>query len=101
MRAVFPLKKNKNVKNILHKQKTREKKKDKYSYTSLIPLLPPSLIKIFPKKENAEKNKNIERWFFYVLELSWDSQKLSNKIVFKGNFVCVGTVLGFINYQTK
>jgi hypothetical protein len=44
-------------------------------YTSLKPLQPP-LIKIFAKKENAEKKKKM-----------W-----------KGDFVCVGTVLGFTNY---
>jgi hypothetical protein len=37
------------------------------------------LIKIFPEKENAEKKKKM-----------W-----------KGDFLCVGTVLGFTNYQTN
>jgi hypothetical protein len=39
-------------------------------HTSLIPLLPP-LIKIFPKKENAEKKKRkCGKVIFYVLKLS-------------------------------
>ncbi len=42
--------------------------------TSLIRLLPP-LIKIFPKKENAEqKKRKCGKVFFYVLELSYDSK---------------------------
>ena len=44
------------------------------------PLLPP-LIKILPKKENAEKKKrNVERWFSMCLNCL-RIHKLSNKLV--------------------
>ena len=66
--------------SILYVFGKKSDKSDSNIDTSLILLLPPPLIKISPKKENAEKKKKMWNDDFLCDETVFRIHKLSNKV---------------------